>query len=215
MAKKLFGRKVLTADNVELSAENVGKILNKVIPLHLQNKADIEYLCDFYRGDQPALDRPKEIRPEIKNTVIENRALEIVEFKKGYEFSHPIQYTNAGLKQNAPVNKLNDYARLDSKEAKDLSLSEYFFKCGTSYRIVLPNLIESPDEAPYVTDVLDPKDTFVVYSNEIGNKRALLAGTYVIRGEGNQKRYICEVYTKKEHFTWEMKSTHMSSNLQL
>ncbi|MFW2551597.1 phage portal protein, partial [Klebsiella pneumoniae] len=50
---------------------------------HDFNRKQISYLYDYVRGKQPVLDRVKKIRPEIKNTIVENHALEIKNFKNG------------------------------------------------------------------------------------------------------------------------------------
>ena len=202
----LFGRRLLTASPVEMTAQNVALILNAVLPLHFKNSEEIRYLNNYYRGDQPILYRTKEIRSDIKNLVAENRAFEFVSFKCGYEFSHPIIYTNAGQEDIAPVDILNTYARIDGKDAKDLELAEWFYKCGTAFRICLPSKNQSVDEAPYYTDVLDPRRTFVVYSNEVG-KKALLAGTYAIKQTLSKtgqikEQWVFGIYTDTEYFEW-------------
>ena len=196
--KDLFGRYVLTASPPKtLDTKSIALILNDVIPLHDINSKDIEYLRNFYRGNQPILYREKPIRPEIKNTVLENRAFEIVEFKKGYEFSNPVQYTNVSNKESAPVDTLNTYARVDGKESKDLKLAEWFYIAGTSYRICLPKEKPTVDDAPFYTMSLDPRYTFVVYSNEV-DKRKLFSGTYV----KYEEEWIFGIYTDDYYFTW-------------
>ena len=104
--------------------------------IHLQNSKQIDRLYRFYRGEQDVLNRVKVVRPEINNPVVENRAFEVVEFKKGYEFSHPIQYTNAGQNDLAPIDVLNAYARLDAKESKDLELAEWEYVAGHGIPLV-------------------------------------------------------------------------------
>ena len=204
----LQGRKVLTAVMPKkLTAETVGEILNKVIPIHKKNSKDIAYLDEYKRGNQPILYREKEVRPDIKNIVVENRAFEFVAFKLGYEFSHPLQYTNIGANKSAPVGILNTYAHLDSKATKDIELAEWMYTCGTSYRVCLINKHATVDDAPYLTDVLDPRYTFVVYSTEIG-KKPILAGRYVsktIIKDGKEEEVIVyAIYTQSYIYTWEM-----------
>ncbi len=201
----VYGRRVLYADPPErLTAKTIGAILNDVLPLHMVNAAEIDYLHWFARGDQPVISRKKEIRPEIKNIVVENRAFEIVEFKKGYEFSHPIQYTNAGQKDIAPIDLLNAFARIDGKEAKDLELAEWFYQSGNAYRICLPKRNVTVDDAPYFSDVLDPRETFIVYSNRLGHE-PLFAGAFIDRGLNitSGPRYICNLFTDSTYFIWE------------
>ena len=68
-----------------------------MFPIHQQNSWDIDYLYNYYLGDQPILNRQKDIRPEINNKIVENHAMEIVDFKKGYVFGEPIQYVRRGM----------------------------------------------------------------------------------------------------------------------
>ena len=197
-----FGRRVLCADPIALTAENVGKIMQELLPVHKDNAKEIRQLKEFYKGNQPIIDRRKEVRPEITNIVVENRAFEIVEFKKGYEFSHPVQYTNAGKNMETEVDTLNMFARVDGKEAKDLSLAEDFYISGNAYKITLPKQNVTEDDAPYFTDVLPPETTFVVYSNAVG-RPALFAGTYVIKSDGLGKElHHCGIYTDAKYFEW-------------
>jgi hypothetical protein len=73
--------------------------------IHDLNKSDIDYLYKYYRGDQPALYREKNVRKDICNKVIENRANEIVSFKVGYLCGEPIQYV--GRKSGGNSNSKN------------------------------------------------------------------------------------------------------------
>jgi len=203
---ELYGRRVLTATPPCSSVQDVARILNEVLPLHRENSRDIDYLYGYYLGKQPAAYREKSIRPEINNRLVENRAFEIVEFKKGYEFSHPVIYTNVGLEDSAPVDKLNEYARLDKNDSKANELSEWFFICGTSYKICQPNPGNSPDEAPYFTAVLDPRYAFVVYSNDVFG-RPLLACKYIKQSRVDEKgkiteKWVYSVYTDTNYLLW-------------
>jgi hypothetical protein len=90
----MYGRRVITTDVAEINESNVLDELGKAINAHSFNKNEIEYLYNYYKGKQPILDRIKEIRPEINNKIVENRANEIVTFKVSYSFGKPIQYIN-------------------------------------------------------------------------------------------------------------------------
>ena len=80
----LFGRRVIYTDVAEINAKNIVDVLKKALFVHLQNSADIDYLYRYYCGDQPIIHRVKDVRPEICNKIVENRANEIVSFKVGY-----------------------------------------------------------------------------------------------------------------------------------
>ena len=83
MSKPLFGRRMITTDETEVTIDNVVAILRKALLTHWKNRNEIEYLWNYYKGRQPILSRQKCIRPEIKNMIVENRANEIVSFKSG------------------------------------------------------------------------------------------------------------------------------------
>ena len=79
-----------------LFIDNVVSILRKALPVHWKNRSEIEYLWHYYKGRQPVLNREKQVRPEICNKIVENRANEIVSFKSGYLMGEPLQYVSRG-----------------------------------------------------------------------------------------------------------------------
>ena len=109
--RQMFGRKVIYSDVTEVNEGNIANILQKAMVIHTANRADMEYLYRYYKGDQPILARVKDVRPEINNKIVENRANEIVSFKVGYLMGEPVQYVSrtADEKTAEMVTKLNDY----------------------------------------------------------------------------------------------------------
>ena len=168
--------------------------------VHLTNSSEIDYLYRYYRGNQPILQRVKQVRPEINNKIVENHALEIVDFKKGYVFGEPIQYVRRGESEeiSEKITQLNEYMFAEDKAARDKELAEWFYICGTSYRMVLPDELAGvdPDDSPFEIDTLDPRYTFVVYNNGFGKKP--LMGVKYIETEENQR--IFSVYTKDMYY---------------
>ena len=77
MSFGLYGRRMIKSDETEVTVENVVAILNKALPYHWENRSEIQYLWYYYRGLQPILNREKQVRPEICNKIVENRANEI------------------------------------------------------------------------------------------------------------------------------------------
>lgn len=181
-------------------------MLQKAYMQHLPNRAEIDYLYRYYRGDQPILYREKEVRPEINNTVVENRANEIVSFKTGYHLGEPVQYVSRtdDASVTNKVLKLNDYMLSEDKPTKDKELDDWAHICGTSYRMVLPDALADveEDEAPFEIFTLDPRFTFVVYSTELGN-RPMLGVRYAFRENGT---VVFSCYTQHQYFeiedTW-------------
>lgn len=195
----LNGRRMILTDETEVNIGNVVQILRKALPYHWKNRSEISYLWSYYKGRQPILNRVKEVRPEITNKIVENRANEIVSFKSGYLMGEPLQYVSRGNAENIAdaINQLNEFVFAEEKPAKDKELADWFHICGTSFRMVLPDEMASEDdESPFEIYTLDPRNTFVVYNNGLGNK-PILGVKYVV-DENGVVHYSC--YSDHEYF---------------
>lgn len=205
-SRRLFGRRVIYTEATEIHQDNVIEVLQKALLTHLANQADIDYLYKYYCGDQPVLYRKKEVRPEINNMVVENRANEIVSFKTGYLVGEPVQYVSRGGEESvaSEVLTLNDYMLSEDKPFKDNELVDWMHICGTSYRMVLPDALADveEDEAPFEIFTLDPRFTFVVYSVGLGN-RPMMGVRYVKKEDGT---LVFSCWTENQYFevlnTW-------------
>lgn len=195
--RQLSGRRVITSGVSYIDTDNVITVLNKVLATHSLNRGETEYLWKYYRGEQPIRNRQKEVRPEICNKIVENRANEIVSFKVGYLCGEPIQYVsrNSDSKTVEQINLLNEMMFSEDKDAKDQELVEWQMICGTSYRLILPDE-KKQENSPFEIYTLDPRDTFVVYSTDIGNKP--LMGVKSSKDENGIERY--SVYTDSMYF---------------
>ena len=184
-ARILFGRIQIKTNEVSITAENVARVLSSAYITHLTNRDEIEYLYKYYKGSQPVLARTKEIRPEICNQIIENRANAIINFRVGYTVGKPIQYvsTTSDDDTSAYIAKLNDLMRVAGKASKDKQLVEWMMICGVGYRMVLPNN-EGKKKVPFKISTLDPRNTFVIKRNDIDETP--LAGVYYITNENIQ-----------------------------
>lgn len=198
MGMVLHGRMMITTDETEVTMNNVLTILQKALPYHWKNRSEIDYLYWYYRGIQPILNRQKEVRPEICNHIVENRANEIVSFKSGYLMGEPLQYVSRGNGDNLAeaINQLNEFVFAEEKPAKDKELADWFHICGTSFRMVLPDEAGEEDDAPFEIYTLDPRNAFVVYHNGLGNK-PILGVKYVV-DENGLVHYSC--YSDHEYF---------------
>ena len=190
---EMYGRRVITTDATEITNENIIAELDKAFNTHGLNRGEIEYLWNYYRGKQPILQRVKTVRPEICNRIVENRANEIVSFKVGYLCGEPIQYVgrNGDESVSRAIAELNEMMFSENKATQDKEVVEWQMICGTAYRLVLPDAHGEEDDAPFEMFTLDPRDTFVVKSSEVGNK-PMFAVKYRVDSEGNR---ICSVYS--------------------
>lgn len=198
VGRVLTGRKVIYSDAEAITAENVVEILQKAMALHITNQGDIEYLWNYYKGDQPILRREKDIRPEICNKIVENRANEIVSFKVGYLMGEPVQYINRGSNEDAgeAINLLNEYVYAESKAAEDKKLADWFTICGTAYRMILPSQSTAKEDSPFKIYTLDPRTTFVVYYSGLGNRP--LMGVRFVQLE--DLTIVFSVYTENAYY---------------
>lgn len=193
------GRRTILTDENIISRDNVSSVLQDAITTHEANRHEINYLYNYYKGDQPIRYRQKDVRPEINNKVVVNRANEIVSFKTGYLMGEPVQYVARGEDFGIidKVNILNDYMYSENKASKDMSLATWFYICGTGYRMILPDPVdEAPDDAPFEIYTLDPRNTFVVYHNGLGNK-PMMGVTFFTKKNGDR---VYSVYTETEYY---------------
>lgn len=140
---------------------------------------------------------------------MENHALEINNFKVGFMFGEPVQYVRRGdcnvaaSNDSKGVAALNELMQFDDKPGKDRELAEWFNVCGVGYRIIIPTEAES--EKPFETYVLDPRNTFIVRSNDF-RKKPVLGVTYTkFIGIGEQS--FCRATVYSENIIWKIKSS--------
>ena len=199
-SRTMCGRRIITTDVAEIDAGNVVEVLSKAMETHDLNRCEMEYLWNYFRGQQPILQRAKTVRPEICNKIVENRANEIVSFKVGYLCGEPIQYVSRNSDEaiGSGVGTLNEYMFLVDKAALDREVVEWQMIAGTANRMVLENVDydEDSDEAPFEMYTLDPRDSFVVYSNDV--KRRRMMGVKYSTDEYDTRTY--SVYTDTKCF---------------
>ena len=198
--RPLLGRRKIVIDYDHIDASNVLDALSQSLVVHEINAREINYLWRYYCGDQEILYRIKDVRPEICNKIVENRANEIVSFWVGYLGGEPIQYVSrvGDEKITEGINELNEFFFAEDKASSDEQLIEWDMICGTAYRIILPDEFyeKDSDEAPFEIYTLDPRYAFVSYSTGLGNKP--LMGVVMKTVEGRSTYYV---YTDQAMFT--------------
>lgn len=196
------GRRVIYTDATEITEANLISVIRDSLDVHEANRTEIEYLYNYFRGRQPILDKKKLVTPEINNKVLVNRAMEIVNFKVGYLLGEPMQYVGRNeSNKDESIFALNDCVFNQDKASKDKELAEWFNICGTSYRLILPN--EDKEEVASIY-TLDPRNTFVVYTNDVEHK-PILGVTYVYNKE-HQRQFTC--YTRdKVYYLGEIRNS--------
>lgn len=191
----VYGRYIAWADTDEVTIDNVVDVFDIGKRAHEKNKPVIEYLWNYYKGDQPVNYREKLVHPEIKNIVKENHAFEIVQFKNGQTNGEPIQYTSRRDDDaiNEGVDEFNDRVMDAGKHDKDVKSGEWQSATGTSFEAVQD---KHGGENPIRFVAPNPLTTFVVYSRY--TEEALLAAQELKELDGTTY-YLC--FSENRQFT--------------
>lgn len=185
-----YGRTVIYSDVEEIDESNILEVLQKVIPIHEQNAAQIEFLYGYYKGKHDIYDRVKEVREDINYKIVENRCKEVVDFKAGYSIGAPIQYNDRTGGNSDAINELNTIMDYEGRNSIDEMTVEWNLICGTAYKIALQK--DEPDEISSIDiGALDPRQTFVIYSSGMWHKP--LAGVWFVTDSENNTYH--HVYT--------------------
>lgn len=194
----LCGRTKIYTDVSEVTSANVLSVLNAALPVHQENRNEIQILYDYYRGKTDIFCKIKETRSNINNKINENRANEIVNFKLGYLFGEPVTYIRRGDDADVTedINQLNEFMFAEDKASKDKEIGEWMLICGVGRRMLLPNRDGDVAENPFEVYTLDPRNSFVVYNNDL-EERPVMGVRYVKKSDG---RTVYSVYTPKRFF---------------
>ena len=196
--RELYGRRVITTDVPEINETNIVEVLEKALTTHLKNSSEIDYLYNYLRGKHPIRYRVKEIRPEINNKIAVNLANEIVTLKTANAFGDPVQYVSRGAgDKSAEIDALNSMMLSKNKPSKDMQLGFWMFTAGTGYRLVIRDRdYDDYDDAPFEIYIPDPRDTFVIYSNDVTHRP--MAGVTMSMTEDYECKFT--VYTRNQVF---------------
>lgn len=206
--RRLFrGRRRILAAPSPIDAESAPKALDRALVVQSLNAADIRYLHSYFLGDQPVLHRKKPVRPDINNPVVENRAYQICKDRTDAIAGEPITYSAHGIgdggsdeELSTRVQRLNDCCIAADKHSADLELVQWMNEVGVGYRLILPSKdIAGPErpDRPFAVCTLDPRSTFVVYSNDVFHA-PLFAVTEVIDPQTDERTYT--MYTESRRF---------------
>lgn len=217
-----LGRVRIELDYSEITAENVVAALADAEAGYSANYCAIDYLWRYYKGDQPILQRVKDVRPEINNKVVENHAQEIVAFKIGYQLAEPLQYTcrnDGGVSDDGAgeegyearlnqVNELNTLMFAEDKASCDRDLFEWMCVCGIGFRMCEADAAGDAEDggAPFEIYTLDPRETFVVRSRSYHHR--VVMSVWVGVDSNEEKLY--NVYTDKMWFL--VKNQHVEDS---
>ena len=209
-----YGRKVLYTDVKEVTKDNIADVLRKVMPIHEQNAADIQFLLDYEAGCQEKT-REKTYRADIDNWCVDNIANEITEFKLSFNWGNPITLAMRDRNdiQNPDIARgifeLNKFYDLEGNKSKQQELARdvEIGGVGHTFTDVNTNYIEG--DSPFTINVLDPRCSFVVRSSYYLDKRVMLSGTYSCDKNG-RKTYTC--YTDYARYDLDSSYKHLPTS---
>lgn len=207
-----YGRKRILLDYDEVTPNNVIEVLQKALNTHASNRHDCEYLIRYFLGDQDILYRPDPSTSNINNKTVLNYAFPITREIVGYTLGNPIEMISKDGDKRDEVKKFNDAYDYESLNTTDVCVALYASVCGVGYYITLPSSEITKDntpEIPLIIDCLDPRETFVVQSNSVGNPQ-IMSCTIIKKTDG-KRVYIC--YTDEYKMTIEnMKTVKTEAN---
>lgn len=204
-----YGRKVIYTDEIEITDENICKIVQETFNIHKMNSKAQKQLFDYEKGKQPILDRTKDIRPEINHKLVDNEASKIVDFKLGYEFGNPINLVQRAKVEPCKGNKqdklsdddikialLNEMFVEEDKESKDNKCARDFLVSGLGYKMALAKKnVNGVAVFDYV--IPNPLTTYIVRTNDVFRKK-ILGVTYSVSEKG--KRIRLGAYTDDSYY---------------
>ena len=170
-----YGRQRILLDYEEVTPQNVIEVLEKATKIHDSNKSDCDYLIQYFLGEQDILNRESSSTSNINNKTVVNYAFPITREIVGYTLGSPVEFVAKNDRQDQ-VQIINDSYDYESVNTTDMCAALYASICGVGYYITLPSTEITKDntpEIPLIVDYLDPRNTFVVQSNTIGNPQIM------------------------------------------
>ena len=134
------------------------ELLNYCMEQHMNNKARLEKLSNYYDGKQEILNRKKEDDSAPNNKILVNHAKYVVDMNVGFMVGNPIAYSASDGNDISPI--LEEYNRIDIV-SHDTELEKDLSTFGVGYELIY---LRKVSEAETETDVrcIDPRGIFLV-----------------------------------------------------
>ena len=189
---KNYGRKVIFTDAYEITAQNVLVELQNAVGIHEENATICNYLINYEAGLQELI-REKEYRSDIDVHCVDNIANQITEFKTAYNYGNAITFVargavDSGIVEDEPsaITLLNECYESEFSREKTQKLARFVEICGQCCVIgdIKRNWADGDSYFDY--QVLDPRTSFIVYSNRYIDNRPMMGVTYRYDLDGNR-----------------------------
>ena len=208
------GRRLIIVDE-EINENTIIDVMTKAWNQHLKNRIDINWLLDYYFGNQNKdykASTSSFYENNIENQTTINYANSTVRTIVGYTYSQGAQITQRKGKYQRDIEKLIDIMNYENSETIDNEVGTMASIVGMSYFGTFPTKELYSDympDYPLVPIALDPRTTFVVCSPELGNP-VKLSVTYYSSKE--QKKTVFYCYTDTETFKLECDNENSFNN---
>lgn len=206
------GRLSIYTSITDFTTTNIVKILNEALKIHRQNVMDMNFLIDYYLGNQNVYKKVKTVRDDINNKIVINLANAAVRDVKGYTFGTPVVYSSRNLKNQKELAIINDANEFETKSSIDNDVAEDMFITGLGYRALFPEKLITPDEEPFRYAHIDPRNAFIIRSTEIGNEPVLAVLinkelNLVENASSYEETTVYTVYSKNRKWVFKVKGS--------
>lgn len=211
-----IGRQQIFTNHKEITSENIADVMRESMSIHDKNVNRMNFLLEYEAGKQPIVRKQKKkYRPDIDCKCVDNVANEVSDFKISYGWNNLITLVMREVmadKNNAEaVALLNKFYEIAGYEAIQQALARFVEICGIGYTYIDINTEYEDGESPFVATFLDPRCTFLVYSNYYIDNRPIMAVSYSCDSKGT-KQYTC--FTKNRRYELNNLYEHISGSDQ-
>lgn len=224
MATKVYsGRQkvVMPISKEEFEADILGNLkeyLGYAVKTHNSNVREIKKLHKVYLGDQDIYsDKTRYNGSEINNYVVENHTKKVIDFKVGFMYGKPLDYSIAKAMETDDITYLNSYLKDCNKASLDIEKAQDLYEFGVSYQLILPKTSQEINdiekEAPFKISRLPLENTCVVWSNDIPSQQlfGMVIGT---QREENAIKNIYNIYLPNRKILLNWKFEEIRSDVQ-
>lgn len=206
------GRKLIIVDK-EINPGTIKDVIALAWTTHQRNVEEINQLIDIYCGTQGRKETvDRKYRANLSENVVVNRNYATVRTLVGYTFSQGAQITQRKGKHLDDIEKLIDVMNYENADTVDGESGNFASICGMAYFGTFPTMELYSDympDYPIVPIALDPRNTFVVCSPELGNP-VRLSVTYYSSKERRKTVFYC--YTDNETYILECDGENTFNN---
>ena len=156
---------------------NLLEFIGGAVSQHQVNVEEIQALHKEFLGQQTIIKSKKRYdSSEINNIVVENHLFRQVNFKVGFMYGNPLEYTviNEKVVNDDDMLYLNKYIADISKPSLDIEKAQDLFEFGIAYQRIFPKRTEIEDienESPFELVNMPIEKTFFFFFNDMPSEK--------------------------------------------